>query len=288
METSFTTVFYLHDLLDYLLSFLNSKEKYYLMRCDQTLLKMIGMSPRWGFEIKNISKESEIIHTRDLCYLISTTSLIKSDIKIQRYYGNWYYWFRYNIILNRFDGYLCLYDILKCSDQQLQDFQCVIAVFCSSDKLILDKWDILIRNIHHLRTLKFPYPEILKKIVLSHTNYDLLTLIINVNNQPGERQYYSEIGYDISKYHRLANEFIIPKKKKQYNQMLIPTQLYALKLYNKYGDMHISKYRLKCHLGDYRIANYFSSIAERIDVNTEQLFNTVKLILKTSHTLFER
>jgi len=189
------------NILQNIIPFLDKNSLYKLMISNKDLLFKVGRCDRWIDFVSptKINKEYyKMNYYTYLCQNLVSNPMIKNNIQMRDYYSQAYYCFRY-IGLN-FDGYLCLYNVMKCSGKDLQRFRVVIEEYQQRpiykyDNLI-EPYNNLRYNLHLLKKhLRIKDRNILKHIMLPPLYYDLAHLIINVDNDFYDEELISDVGY---------------------------------------------------------------------------------------------
>jgi hypothetical protein len=166
-----------NDVLNIIANFLDARSLTCFMICNKALLFLIGKSEKWFDFVdpkkrqlySNMSSEYETI-----CEALENNPILPNTIRIQPYYGDYYYYFRYHQL--NFDGYLRLGNIVKCSKQNLLNFEFVMNNFEMSTGLYRN--NLYQRMIRNFDLIKYIFRDVSKKIL------DLLILppVININD----------------------------------------------------------------------------------------------------------
>jgi hypothetical protein len=278
---------YQKDILSQILLYLHFDDFRALMLCDKQLLYLIGKSQTWHNNNLNLNKYKK------LCEIVSQTSLIKTNLKIQPYYEDHYYCFRYSQFKSfEFNGYLTLDKIISASDEDLKTFREIIDDYYDSKRFNIELWryDVLLRNIQLVRQFACIDDEILEKIYLCGHNYDLEKILINTNNLYINT--VCNIGYKFHpKTHPMNFRYINCDCETKYDYFTIP-KYFEIGNFTKI-DPTISIDVGHClsyidSLESTWTNKYFAFLAEHTNIHMIKWYEAVRLILRTYHLSFQK
>jgi hypothetical protein len=266
------------DILNIVISFLDKKNSYQFMRCNKFSLNFVGHSNVWRTYLS--FKQKKNVSFQQLCELIIRTDLIPTNMKIQTYYGESYYIFRYfHLIRYEFDGYLNLYKLLQTSEKDLKEFFTIIDDKAVELLTINTGYSCFLKNLPLIKnTVKTFDDLIIKKIIIDIKNFRLLNIIINVENDKYETKYCSNIGFQQNHERYLWNGEIYIK-----HQFLLPDiEPGIFDRINKYGDGCSTRsiINLDKPSNQIKITEYFKQITTRIQVDQDELIRLISSLLQ--------
>jgi hypothetical protein len=275
-------VFFQKDILNIVISSLDDLSLLNFMRCNKFLLNFIGHSDIWWNIHMNIWAKSFLFY-RELCELILRTNLVPTTMKIRPYYGDVYYWYRYQKFEKyEFDGYLNLYDILHTEKEDLQKFRWIIYSAAPNDDYynhISKRFQWLINNLENIKeVIEDIENPILKKFILTYDTFNLQNIIINVENDKHSVKLFSRIGYDL-KMEFISTDVAFNIYKNEHSAFLIPISIKANNdKISKYGDGNYTRIFIQDRMYNTDLNDCFGIIAKRIGVNIDDLYYLIRKI----------
>jgi hypothetical protein len=171
------------DVFNVFLEFLDLQTLLNLMRGNKQLLNVIGKSKVW-MKFGDVKKiKTDLNFYKEACEALQNNPLISNSIRVQDYYRENYYCFRYYQL--NFKGVLSLSNLLRCSSADLERMKIVLNNLYSENPEWLDsRYETLIKNIDKLKMkLQYVPQNILDLILLPVNEYFLCEeIIINVHN----------------------------------------------------------------------------------------------------------
>jgi hypothetical protein len=284
---------FVKDVLNNILLFLEKRNLIKFMLCNKFLLNFIGKSVYWfDAELPLLSPENFLTY-EECCQLIQDNTLIPNTVKVQLYYGEHYYEYRMKKFLKyEFRNMISIQSLMITNENQLRKFLKIIMlkkiIKGFGAKTNLDQFNIIIKQISCLQIYAMhSNPEILKKILLPiYDTGPINTIFLDLENDKNEDWLNDKISYSL--HNTLHNRFGLQKQycrcSQRENFLILPKELTPIphsKIKEK--NMINRMYFDEIYYNDtynFKIRNYFTLLGDRMGFKSNELYQTVSLVLR--------